>query len=172
VDGSSVRFTAPGPCVIAADQGETDDYLAAAEVTQTVQVAPAPVIMTLDATAEPLNGQGQQRMTVTVDGLPDGARARVEITFPSSAHVDAQSSACSASADADNVYDCEVTQAGEQEFFFDFTVNKSRPVVHGVLTPEGDLVLDPVNSKTTFDLVLSDAGDTSAARTFATRTQQ
>jgi RNA polymerase sigma factor (sigma-70 family) len=171
MDGSSVRFTARGSCVIAADQDETKDYAAAAEVTQTVQVAPAPVVMAVNATSEALNGNGQQRLTVTVDGLPEGEQAQVEITFPGSAHVDALAPGCTPSGNDDNVYDCQVTQADEQTFTFDFTVNKGRQVVHGILTPEGDLVLDPLKSKTTFDLTLSDASGGPAVRSFAPRSQ-
>ena len=177
VDGSNVLFTAPGPCVIAADQGETQDYLAAAQVTQTVQVSPAGVVMTVDAAAEPINGKGQQRLTVTVDGLPaglpDGSGATVAITFPSAAHVDAVSDGCTASGNDDNVYTCDVTQADEQTFTFDFTVNKARQDIQGTLTPRGDLVLDQEHSRTTFDLTLGDdTAGTSVARSFTTRTQQ
>jgi RNA polymerase sigma factor (sigma-70 family) len=175
ISGSTVTFDHAGTCVITAAHAETSDFFEARPVIQSVQVEPTPAFMTIDATSVPLNGNGQQRLTVTVDGLPEGAKAKAEITFPSSSYVNAQSNdqsnVCAPTVIADNVYDCDVTQANEQTFIFDFTVNKGRQEVLGVLTPEGDLTLDPL-SKTTFDLILNSEAETSTIRSFTLRTQQ
>ncbi|HEY3529979.1 MAG TPA: sigma-70 family RNA polymerase sigma factor [Nocardioides sp.] len=178
-DESTVSFVGAGSCVIYADQPGNADYQQGARVTQSTEVAvPIVAFMTVNATAEPLKGNGQQQVTVTVDGLPDQQKAQVEVVFPSTAHVDESSDACTVPPSADNspgansnqVYDCEVTQAGEQKFTFSVTVNKGRQDVTGTLSPEGDLRLDP-NSKTTFKVTLVNDDSTTATRSFTTRTQ-
>jgi hypothetical protein len=172
VDGTTVSFVAAGECTIDADQAGSQDFRAAATQQQTFDVAAATqtALMGISATSERQNGNGQRNITVTVTGLPEGKHANVRVTFPSSAHVAAQSDACRQSNDDDHVYDCEVTQAGQQ-FTFVVTVNQGRQNVTGVLTPEGDLVLDP-RSTTTFELPLvDDQSSTSATRAFTTRTQ-
>jgi hypothetical protein len=171
VSGATVTFVAAGPCVVDADQGGTADYDPAPRVSQTITVSDeVDAVMRVTATDEALNGQGQEKVTTTVTGLPAGQKATLTAHVDSSAHITTDSAACSPTkaADGGQTFTCSVT-SNPQSFVFVATVNKGRPQMTFTLTPTAPLVLAP-GSKDTALVILGDPPQ-SGVRSFNRRTQ-
>jgi RNA polymerase sigma factor (sigma-70 family) len=161
-DGVTLSFHHQGTCAVTANQQGNDDYADAAPVTQSFDVAQAPAtaLMNVTATAVPLHGKGQEEATAVVTGLPDGYAATLTVRVDGDAHIITQSPACSEQDEGNGgqTFVCDVTTPGEQDFVFDATVNKNRPVMTFDLAATPPLVLDPA-SQTHFELPLGDAAD-------------
>ncbi len=171
VSGATVTFTAPGACVIDADQPGTPDYNPAPQVSQTVTVSDeVDAVMSVTARDEAVNGKGQEKVTATVMGLPTGSEATLTAHVDSAAHITTDESSCSPAPapEGGQTFTCSVT-SDLQSFVFVATVNKGRPQMTFTLTPTAPLVLAP-GSKATATVVLGDPPQ-SGVRIFARRTQ-
>jgi hypothetical protein len=173
VSGATVSFAAPGACVIDADQAGTPDYAAAPRVSQTVSVSDeVDAVMSVTAAVDALHGQGQQQVTATVAGLPAGSAATLTATVDSNAHIVARGNACTetAATGGGQTFVCTVG-ADPQQFVFDATVNRGRPVMSFTLTPTPPLVL-ATGSTPNAQVTLGGAAQAAVApRTFTRRTQ-
>jgi hypothetical protein len=128
-------------------------------------------LMNVTATADTLHGNGQQRATAVVTGLPAGFTATLTVTVDSAAHITTADPACSEkSIPLGQQFDCTVSK-DQQNFVFDTTVNKGRPLMTFHLTPVAPLVLD-ANSQPDFPLPLGDPAPAALTqRTFVRRVQ-
>ncbi|WP_191908023.1 sigma-70 family RNA polymerase sigma factor [Nocardioides cynanchi] len=172
VSAATVTYVAPGVCVVDADQAGTPDYLAAPRVSQTITVSDeVRAHLEVTAVAQQLHGNGQQRVTASVTGLPVGSTATLTVSVDSSAHITTNDPACAEKTQTSGqTFQCTVTKAA-QTFVFDTTVNKGRPLMTFHLAPVAPLVFTP-DSKPDFQLPLGDPLPLTAAHSpFARRTQ-
>jgi hypothetical protein len=170
VSGTTVTFDASGACTIDADQAGNADYAPAPQVSQSVTVsAEVSAVMSVTATAEALHGNGQQRVTALVTGLPKGSTATLTVSVNSDAHITAPNGCTVQTVVAGQSFSCPVT-SDPQTFVFDVTVNKSRPHMLFHLTPTPPLVLAP--GSTPDAQVTLGAPPAVADRSFSTRTQR
>jgi RNA polymerase sigma factor (sigma-70 family) len=170
VSGTTVTFVAAGDCVVDADAPATNDYNPAARSSQSMRVVDeVSALMGVTATADQLHGNGQQRVTAVVTGLPAGSAATLTATVGSAAHITTADTTCAEKPTIlGQTFVCTVT-SDPQQFVFDTTVNKGRPVMTFQLTPIAPLVLAP-GSQPDVQLTLGDPAPL-ARRNFAPRLQ-
>jgi len=150
VAGSAVSFLKAGSCIITADQAGNDDYSAAPQVTQTVNVSAPTRDLTLDITTRPglLFGVLGTIVDVQVVGLDPGAHATLEMKAQ---HAIAFGPAgCHGNGD-DNHASCDVTSTPTTFSFLAVTLQHDASLEFDV-TSEDSTDSDPGNNEKTVSL--------------------